>query len=52
MSPRKRSKFKKETEVKRQARLLIGSPPAAQVEPDRRKKAPKHKKQQSQLLDE
>ncbi len=37
--------FKAETEVRRQARLRVGSPPAAQTHQDRRKKPPKHKKQ-------
>ncbi len=36
--------FKAETEVRRQARLRVGSPPAAQTHQDRRRKPPKHKK--------
>jgi hypothetical protein len=44
MSPKKTKAFKKTTEVKRQARLRVGSPPAAQTHLDRRKKLPKHKK--------
>ncbi len=48
MSPRKRKPFEKTTEVKRQARLRVGSPPAAQTHQDRRKKLPKHKKRDKQ----
>ena len=44
MSRKKPKPFKSATEVKRQARLLVGSPPAAQLHVDRRKKLPKHKK--------
>ena len=44
MSPKKPKPFKSTTEVKRQARLRVGSPPAAQTHQDRRKKLPKHKK--------
>ena len=40
----KKSKpFKRTTEVKRQARMRVGSPPAAQTHVDKRKKRPKHK---------
>jgi hypothetical protein len=49
MSPRKRKPFEKTTEVKRQARLRVGSPPAAQTHQDRRKKVPKHKKREKQI---
>jgi hypothetical protein len=48
MSPRKRKLFQRTTEVKRQARLRVGSPPAAQTHQDRRKKLPKHKKRENQ----
>jgi hypothetical protein len=44
MSRKKPKPFKSTTEVKRQARLRVGSPPAAQTHVDRRKKLPKHKK--------
>jgi hypothetical protein len=44
MSPKKHKPFKNTTEVKRQARLRVGSPPAGQPHQDRRKKLPKHKK--------
>ena len=44
MSPKKPKAFEKTTEVKRQARRVVGSPPAAQTHQDRRKKSPKHKK--------
>jgi hypothetical protein len=44
MSPKKHKPFRNTTEVKRQARLRVGSPPAAQTHQDRRKKLPKHKK--------
>lgn len=46
MSPRRRKTFEKTTEVKRQARRLVGSPPAAQTHQDRRKKPPKHKQRE------
>ena len=36
--------FQSTTEVKRQARLRVGSPPASQTHLDKRKKSPKHKK--------
>lgn len=53
MSLKKPKPFKNTTEVKRQARLRVGSPPAAQTHQDRRKKMPKHKKrvQQSETED-
>jgi hypothetical protein len=44
MSRKKPKPFEKTTEVKRQARLRVGPPPAAQTHIDRRKKLPKHKK--------
>ena len=44
MSPKKHKTFEKTTEVRRQARLRVGSPPAAQTHQDKRKKLPKHKK--------
>jgi len=44
MSRKKPKPFEKTTEVKRQARLRVGTPPAAQTHVDRRKKLPKHKK--------
>lgn len=50
MSPKKPKPFKRTTEVKRQARLRVGSPPAAQTHRDRRKKPPKHK--QNKILEE
>ena len=49
MSPKKRKPFETTTEVKRQARLRVGSPPAAQTHIDRRKKLPKHKKLVQQI---
>jgi len=48
MNPKKPKPFKSSTEVKRQARLRVGSPPAAQTHVDRRKKLPKHKKRVQQ----
>jgi hypothetical protein len=42
--PGKRQPFQRTKEVKRQARLRVGSPPAVQAHQDRRKKLPKHKK--------
>lgn len=49
MSTKKPKPFKSTTEVKRQARLRVGSPPAAQTHKDRRKKLPKHKKRVQEL---
>ena len=49
-SMRKPKPFKKTTEVKRQARLRVGSPPAAQTHQDKRKKPPKHKERE-ELVD-
>ncbi|MGH9786542.1 MAG: hypothetical protein ACRD88_20420 [Terriglobia bacterium] len=43
--PRKKlKKFSAATEVRRQARELVGAPPPTQVIPDKRRKPPKHKK--------
>ena len=44
MRAKKPKPFKNTTEVRRQARLRVGSPPAAVTHTDRRKKPPKHKK--------
>jgi hypothetical protein len=44
MSRKKPKPFESTNEVKRQARLRVGSPPASQTHQDRRKKLPKHKK--------
>jgi hypothetical protein len=41
---RKKPKFEKGTEARRIARENAGTPPAARVIPDRRRKPPKHKK--------
>ena len=41
---RKKSKFEKGTEARRAARESAGTPPAARVIPDQRRKPPKHKK--------
>jgi len=49
MSRKKAKPFKSTTEVKRQARLRVGSPPAAQTHQDRRKRLPKHKKRVQQV---
>ena len=46
MSSRKRKPFQRTKEVKRQARLRVGSPPPAQPHQDRRKKLPKHRKRE------
>ena len=48
MIPKKPKPFKRTTEVRRQARLRMGSPPAAQTHQDQRKKQPKHKKRISE----
>jgi len=47
--PRKRARKKQKTfsaatEVRRQARELVGAPPPTRVIPDKRRKPPKHKK--------
>jgi hypothetical protein len=44
MRTKKPKPFKNTIEIKRQARLRVGSPPAAVTHTDRRKKPPKHKK--------
>jgi hypothetical protein len=49
MSRKKPKPFESATEVKRQARLRVGSPPAAQTHQDKRKKLPKHKKRVEQV---
>jgi hypothetical protein len=41
---RKKSRFEKGTEARRIARENVGTPPAARMIPDRRRKPPKHKK--------
>lgn len=41
---RKKSKFERGTEARRIAREKVGTPPAAQIIPDRRRKPVKHKK--------
>jgi len=44
MSARKPKPFRATKEVKRQARLRVGSPPPAQLHMSRKRKSPKHKK--------
>jgi hypothetical protein len=44
MKIKKPKPFKNSVEVRRQARLRVGSPPPAQVLTDKRDKPPKHKK--------
>jgi hypothetical protein len=44
MSTRKPKPFRATKEVKRQARLRVGSPPPAQLHASRKRKSPKHKK--------
>jgi len=49
MSPSKPPKpkpFRAHKEVKRRARLTVGSPPAAQRHETRKRKSPKHKKRE------
>jgi hypothetical protein len=48
MRSKKPKPFKSTTEVKRQARRLVGAPPAEITHQDRRKKPPKHKKRNRQ----
>jgi hypothetical protein len=52
MRSKKPKPFESATEVKRLARLRVGSPPAAQTHQDRRKKLPKHKKLEKQAATE
>jgi hypothetical protein len=44
MARKKQRRFRVEKEARRRARLGAGTPPAARVIPDKRKKPPKHKK--------
>jgi len=44
MRPRKPKPFRAAKEVKRQARLRLGSPPPVQRHETRKRKSPKHKK--------
>jgi hypothetical protein len=46
MKTRKPKPFRATKEVKRQARLLVGSPPPAQLHKSRKHKSPKHKKRE------
>jgi hypothetical protein len=43
---RKPKPFSATKEVKRLARLAVGTPPPSQVQPDDKRKPPKHKKKQ------
>jgi hypothetical protein len=43
--PRKSKPFRATKEVKRQARMQVGTPPPVQRHEARRRKPPKHKKQ-------
>jgi hypothetical protein len=52
MRSKKPKPFQSTKEVKRLARLRVGSPPAAQTHVDRRKKLPKHKKLDKQAATE
>ncbi len=44
MARKKKSKWKVSTEARRRARLGVGLPPAERTIPNKRDKAPKHKK--------
>jgi hypothetical protein len=44
MRKKKPKPFKNTTEVRRQARLRVGTPPPSQTIPGKRNKPPKHKK--------
>jgi hypothetical protein len=46
MSTRKPKPFRATKEVKRQARLRVGSPPPSRVHQNREHKPPKHKKRE------
>jgi hypothetical protein len=48
-SKRKPKKFSAAKEARRRAREISGSPPAAQIIPDKRLKPPKHKKKLIEL---
>jgi hypothetical protein len=52
MGRRKLQRFQPTKEVKRQARLRLGSPPASQTHADKRKRQPRHKKRERQILTE
>ena len=43
-SRQRKPAFRAAKEVKRLARLTVGAPPPAQVQPDEKRKGPKHKK--------
>jgi hypothetical protein len=43
---RKPKPFSAAKEVKRQARILVGTPPPSQVQPDEKRKPSKHKKKE------
>jgi hypothetical protein len=43
---RKPKPFSAAKEVKRRARLAVGTPPPSQVQPDAKRKPPKHKKKE------
>lgn len=45
--PPKPKPFRAGKEVKRRARLALGTPPAAQRHESRKRKSPKHKKRES-----
>jgi hypothetical protein len=52
MSPSKPPKpkpFRVDKEVKRRARISVGSPPAAQCHETRKRKSPKHKKRELEI---
>jgi len=52
MARRKKPKLKVATEARRRARLGIGLPPTERTIPNKREKAPKHKKTLGALLSE
>jgi len=51
MSNRKPKPFRATKEVKRQARLLVGTPPPAQLHKSRKHKSPKHKGREREQMD-
>jgi hypothetical protein len=49
---KKKSRFKKSTEARRQARLSAGTPPSAKVIPNKRDKPVKHKKDLKRFVEQ
>ena len=52
MPRKKKSVFKAGKEARRRARLGIGMPPPERVIPDKKSKAPKHRKKPLELMED